>query len=90
MTNAISIKSVAEKLGIGTNTLFKTLRERGVLHGEGSLKNTPKHEYIKKMYFRVKFTEYCTGKVRHQHIKTLVTASGILFIAELLSAVEKN
>lgn len=84
MTHAISIKQAAKHLGMGSNTLFKTLRERGVLHGTGGLKNTPRLEYIKKFYFRVQFSEYCTGQVKHQHIKTLVTPTGLAFIAELL------
>ena len=44
--------TVAKMLGIGQNTLFRELRNRGILITKGDMRNTPYQRYA--TYFEVK------------------------------------
>jgi len=78
----ITIGQAAKLLGLefGRNTLFKKLREKGVL-----FKNTnePKQEYVDRGYFEIKENTY-KDKVS---IQTFVTQKGLAYIAKIFNVV---
>lgn len=51
-----SVGTVGKMLGIGQNTLFRELRNRGVLISKGHMRNTPYQKYMQ--YFEVKASAY--------------------------------
>lgn len=72
-------------LGFGRNTLFKKLRERGVL-----FKNTnePKQEFVDRGYFKVKEKVFTTddGKTKIK-LQTFVTQKGLGYIAKIFNVI---
>lgn len=81
--SAIEMSQAAKVLGFGKglNTLFKILREEGILRHN----NEPKQEYIDRGYFRVveqKFTKP-NGEIEI-NIKTLVYQRGLDYIRKVI------
>ncbi|WNH10008.1 phage antirepressor KilAC domain-containing protein [Thalassobellus suaedae] len=73
-------------LGFGRNTLFKKLRERGVL-----FKNTnePKQLYIDKGYFKVKEKTFKNAEGKEKvSLQTYVTQKGLGYIAKIFEVIE--
>lgn len=69
------------RLGFGRNTLFKKLKEKGVLFGS---RNEPKQKYIDAGYFEL--TEKFIERDNHPGFvvtKVLVTQKGLAFINKL-------
>jgi hypothetical protein len=82
-TGSYSMGTVAKMLGIGQNTLFRELRNRGILITKGDMRNTPYQRYA--TYFEVKAGDYTrsngTQVVTHT---TRVRPRGIDFIRRTL------
>jgi phage antirepressor YoqD-like protein len=84
----LTMSQVAKSLGLdfGRNTLFKKLREKGVL-----FKNTnePKQEYVDRGYFQVKEKMFKlpdgTEKIK---LQTYVTQKGLGYIAKLFEIIQ--
>lgn len=82
-SGSYSVGAVAKMLGLGQNTLFRELRNRGVLISKGALRNTPYQRYMG--YFEVKAYEYerKNGESGTSYT-TLVQPAGIDFIRRKL------
>lgn len=82
-TGSYSMGTVAKMLGIGQNTLFCELRNRGILITKGDMRNTPYQRYAN--YFEVKAGGYTrsngTQVVTHT---TRVRPRGVDFIRRTL------
>ncbi|WP_373232090.1 Rha family transcriptional regulator [Cohnella sp.] len=81
--SAIDMAQAAKVLdyGKGRTTLFRILRDRGVLRAN----NEPYQEYIDRGYFRVVEQKYNKPDgSTHIHIKTLVYQKGLEYIRRLL------
>ena len=82
-TGSYSMGTVAKMLGIGQNTLFRELRNRGILITKGDMRNTPYQRYA--TYFEVKAGGYTrsngTQVVTHT---TRVRPRGVDFIRRTL------
>ena len=79
----LPMKEVADHLaipGIGRNTLFKILREKGILTSN----NEPYREYIEKGWFRRVESEYITKSGVHVSFTTKATVKGLENIRRLL------
>jgi phage regulator Rha-like protein len=75
-------------LPFGRNTLFKKLKEKGVIFKN---RNEPKPEYIKKGYFEMK--KNWSESNRYDgvaSIKVLVTQKGLEFIAQLFGVISSE
>ena len=85
-----SVKEAASFLNIGSNTLFKKLREQGVL----SHRNLPRSDLVKAGYFEVSLRQFekRTDRfaVKQQYAVTLVTGPGLAFIQELIDPPEED
>ncbi|MBO4856656.1 MAG: phage antirepressor KilAC domain-containing protein [Bacilli bacterium] len=79
----LPMKEVADHLaiaGIGRNTLFRILRERGILTSN----NEPYREYIENGWFRRVESEYTTISGVHVSFTTKATVKGLDNIKRLL------
>lgn len=79
-----SMKEVANILnrGIGSNTLFRILRDKKILITGGSNHNYPYQQYINRGYFKVIETnKVVRGEIKK---KTVVSQKGIKFINKVL------
>lgn len=85
MGDLIDIGQAAKILGLpyGRNTLFKKLREVGVLFTH---RNEPKQQYIDRGLFEVKEKEIQTDHRTFMTIKVLVTQKGLAYLGRLLGA----
>lgn len=81
---ALSMQAAAGLLGIGPRQLTAFLREQGVLHSQGPMRNSPKGYFIREGYMDCKLVQYHTGDVRHLYNKPLVTSRGLVLIQELI------
>lgn len=80
--NCQTMEQVAKKYGVGTQTLYKLLRERKVLRN--AMDNPPYQQYIDSGHFKVEGRVYhVDGKVR-QYNRTMVTGKGEIYIGKLL------
>lgn len=84
----ITMSMVAKtlELGFGRNTLFKQLREKGIL-----FKNTnePKQYYVQQGYFKIKEKLFVTDDGRQKiNVQTFVTQKGLGYIAKLFNVVQ--
>jgi len=76
------VKDVAKMLGIGTNKLFRRLREAKVLNKE----NIPYQSYISRGLFSVyhgTWNHPVTGT--HHYAKTQITDQGINWLQQLIN-----
>lgn len=84
----ITMSQACKSLGLdfGRNTLFRKLREMGVLFKST---NEPKQQFIDKGYFKVKEKSFPDkdGKLRI-NLQTYVTQKGLGYIAKLFNVVE--
>lgn len=75
------MKTVAKALGYsGRNTLFKFLRENGILMKD----NVPYQRFIESGYFTVKEFTLVKGDERKNIPQTFVSAKGVEFIEKLI------
>lgn len=81
---AISMDEVAKvlNLGFGRNTLFRILREEGILRSGEFVRNQPFQKYIDIGYFRVILQDFKKGEIPNLGTKTLVEEKGMRFISE--------
>jgi len=77
--NNIDVEKFAKSVGIGRNTMFKQLRDIGLLIS-GSSKNIPYQRYIEQGIFEV----IQTVKNEQSFSKTLITPKGINYIINKL------
>lgn len=63
-------------LGYGSVTLFKKLRERGVLNRD----NVPYQQYVNYKYFEVKQSKYSINDVVKVHVQTRFTEKGVKWL----------
>lgn len=84
MTTSMDMQTAAEILGTGPRLLMAFLREHGVLHTSGPMKNTPKGWYIRKGYLDCELVKYQTGPVRHLHNKPKITGRGLALIQDMM------
>jgi len=86
----MQIKDAAKQLGIGSKTLFKLLRQRGVLNSN----NIANRAYVSAGYFRIDGRSYTQRaevyQIQRQYQVTLVTDAGLSFIQELINQEEKR
>jgi len=80
-----SVLKVALMHGHSQKSLFKKLRDSGVLFGFGTVRNLPKPQYIRAGYFTTATTTFMVGEYYHQHEQTRITQSGLGFIKKLLN-----
>ena len=81
--NCQSVQEVAKVLGIGSNRLFKFLREEGLLMRD----NMPYQKHLDAGLFRVVEKQY--NDVRgesYTYTRTLVTGKGLAYIQKRLHA----
>lgn len=90
MQQSMSMNNAAQKLGIGPKVLFRVLRNAGILHAEGPCKNSPTRRQISLGHFIVNLAQFKKGSVTHTVNKTMVTPTGLIFLQELLDAMEKS
>lgn len=86
--NLISMSIVAKTLGLkfGRNTLYRKLREKGIL-----FKNTnePKQTYVDRGYFKIKEKLIIKDEGKSFiNIQTFVTQKGLAFIAKTFNVVQ--
>lgn len=79
-----SVLKVALMNGHSQKSLFKKLRESGVLFTHGTVRNLPKPQYVRAGYFTTATTTFFIGDFCHQHEQTRITQSGLGFIKQLL------
>lgn len=80
---AYSVGAVGKMLGIGQNTLFRELRNRGVFISKGRMRNTPYQKYMQ--HFEVKASTYthANGAESVQYT-TYVQPGGVDFVRRKL------
>ncbi len=87
-SDLIKMSEVAKLLDLsyGRNTLFKELREKGVLFKNS---NEPKQELVNKGYFKLKeVTITKPDKSLKIEMQTLVTQKGLAYIAKVLGVIQ--
>lgn len=67
-------------LGFGRNTLFRILREEGILRSGEFVRNQPFQKYIDRGYFKVILQDFKKGEIPNLGTKTLVEEKGMEFI----------
>jgi anti-repressor protein len=75
------------ELPFGRNTLFKKLREKGILFKN---RNEPKQEYVAKGWFLLKEMTYNDGEKDRINLKILVTQKGLAWISKLFNPPMSN
>jgi len=79
-------KVAADMLNVGSNTLFKILRQKNIFTAD----NIPLDYYRQQGLFKTELTAYQKGPVGKTHIKPMVSHPGYCFLSELLDDMEKN
>lgn len=73
-------------LGFGRNTLFKKLKEQGVLFKNS---NEPKQQFIEKGYFKIKEKTFKhTDGSEKVTLQTFVTQKGLAYLAKIFGVVQ--
>jgi phage antirepressor YoqD-like protein len=80
--NCQTMEQVAKKYGVGTQTLFKFLRESKVLRS--TMDNPPYQRYINSGHFKVEGRVYWVDDKSRQYNRTMVTGKGEIYIGKLL------
>jgi len=85
-SDVLSMNDAAKilKLGYGNKTLYKKLREQGVLMAD----NVPYQEYISRGYFRVDESPILIGDYIQIKRVTKVTQKGMMWLSKLLEKQE--
>lgn len=80
---AMMLKDAAPILKIGSQTLYRLLKEKGVLNPKNNL---PARDLVLAGHFEVEIREYRVGKfdIKKPYTVALVTASGMSYLQELL------
>lgn len=86
----IDMKAAAKILGTGTTRLNKMLRDHGVFHRAGELKNTPRTQYIERGLFTVVLGIYVRHDTTQFYTKALATPAGLSYMRELIDEVEQR
>lgn len=83
----ITMSQAAKSLGLGfgRNTLFKKLREKGILFKSS---NEPKQQYVDSGYFEIKEKMFSTPTGDKIKIQTYVTQKGLGYIAKIFKVVQ--
>lgn len=88
MSEGVMIKEAARTLNIGSTTLFKKLRQYGVLNPRSNL---PRQCMVQRGYFTLDERQFTKGGsepgtpgYKQTYYVTLVTPAGLLYIQELL------
>lgn len=79
----LSLQDVSKILGIGSNSLFKKLRDAGILDS----RNTPYQSLIKRGWFRVEYSSYehpTQGRVLY--VRAFCTEKGLTELRKLFTA----
>lgn len=79
-THSMSEVAKVLKLSYGRNKLYRELRKMGVLMRN----NEPYQQYIDRGYFKVKLSEYQRGDETYTSTTTIVTGSGLEWLAKKL------
>ncbi len=86
----LSMSEAAAVLGIGRNTLFKQLRDLGVLRNN----NLARSDLIQAGLFRIEFRQFTKPDdrfaIRQHYGVTLVTEKGLNYLYELIDREEKR
>lgn len=80
--NCQTMEQVAKKYGLGTQTLFKLLRESKLLRS--TMDNPPYQRYIDSGHFKVEGRLYWVDGKARQYNRTMVTGKGEIYIGKLL------
>ena len=78
-----NVGAVAKMLGMGQNTLFRELRNRGVLISKGHMRNTPYQQFMRHFEVKARTIVHNNGAESVKHT-TYVQPSGIDFIRKKL------
>jgi len=89
MRNAVMIKDAAEILNIGSHTLFRTLKDKGII---GALNKLPRRDLVMQGLFEVDIREFQKGRsgVKKQYSVTLVTPAGLSYLREVIEQVKTD
>ncbi len=75
-----TVQEAAKMMGVGSITLFRTLREANVIN----VNNTPYQQYIDQGILAVKQREWATSTGPRFYSRTMITNKGIKWIQEHL------
>ena len=78
-----SIQEVADILGMGSNTLFSILRDKGILYRTNGV-NLPKREHIEAGRFEVKEEPYTRAGESLTYSRVFVTPKGELWLEKII------
>lgn len=82
---AVAAKTL--NMGVGRNTMFKILREAGILQKD----NTPYQTYVDRGYFRCIESKFgMPDGTQHINIKTVVQQKGLDFIRKVILSAQKK
>lgn len=88
--SGIRIDQAARQLGVGSITLFRLLRQAGVL----AANNLPRAEYIERGYFLVSHRshpiEHTSGTFLRYYTVTTVTGAGMSLLADIVDNQKKE
>ncbi|MGH1371158.1 MAG: phage antirepressor KilAC domain-containing protein [Cellvibrionaceae bacterium] len=88
--NLTDTASAAKILNIKHHRLLKTLRDSGVFHKEGKMKNTPLSAHIESGHFMISMGTFSKRGIDSFYSKALVTPLGLSFLQELISGLEEG
>lgn len=80
----LTLTQAARQLGIGRNTLIRKLREHGYLQQDKNMNCAPTKAALTEGLLHAHLTEYKRGPVTVQHITAKVTATGLVWIKNIL------
>lgn len=86
-TDLLTIGEVAKIIGVGSNTLFNTLREIKILMDKYPNHNVPYQKYMDNGCFKVKLKKTRDGRIYKQ---TYVTPKGVQFLNKYLVPIMKE
>lgn len=86
MSELISLDNATKvlDLNIGRNTLFRILREKGILMVAPGRRNVPYQKYVNSGYFRVIQQKFFKKDIRNNYYKTVLTDKGLEFILRIV------
>jgi len=84
-TGLKTMQEAAKLLGIGSNTLFSVLRDKGVFYRSNGV-NLPAEKYIKRGLFEVKEEPYKRDNKDFVYTRVFATAKGLLWLEKQIAA----
>lgn len=82
--NTCTIHEAAKKIGVKPLWLYATLRDRGVLHRVGAMRNLPQQRYIDRGYFTTVTGHHEENGQQKQHTTARVTGKGVQWLYRML------